>query len=96
MNMVEATGKGGVPAASAALNGVEMKGDIVRDHDRANLAHAVMGCLALFVLWPLNVLFAGFLRNIRIHVWMSVFILVFLVISYALGISTSAEYNRVG
>ncbi|KAF2792989.1 iron reductase domain protein [Melanomma pulvis-pyrius CBS 109.77] len=94
MNMKAATGKGGVPAASSAMSGVEMIGGLTRDHDRANLAHAVLGSLALFVLWPLNLVLAGFLRKIGIHVGMSVFILVFLVIAYALGISTSHEYNR--
>lgn len=95
MNMKAATGKGGVPAASSATSGVEMIGGLTRDHDRANLAHAVLGSLALFVLWPLNLVMAGFLRKIGIHIGMSVFILVFLVIAYALGISTSPEYNRV-
>jgi len=95
MDMKAATGKGGVPAASAAMGGVEMVGGMTKDHDRANLAHAVLGSLALFVLWPLNVVLAGFFRKIGIHVGMSVAILVFLVIAYALGISASAEYYRV-
>jgi MFS superfamily sulfate permease-like transporter len=94
MDMVSATGVGGVPAKSNAVDGVSMR-DMTRDHDRANLAHAVVGCLALFVLWPLNVLVAGFLKNFRIHVCVSGVLLVFLVVSYALGGVTSMEYNRV-
>lgn len=95
MDMLTATGVGGVPAPSQALNGVRMQGDMVRDHDRANLAHAIMGCLALFVIWPLNVLVAGFFKNIKIHIGLTVGVMAFLVISYGLGISTSAQYNRV-
>ncbi|KAF2469343.1 CBD9-like protein [Lindgomyces ingoldianus] len=94
MDMLVATGKGEVPTASTALNGVQLKGGMVRDHDRMNLAHAVLGCLALFVLWPLNLIFAGFVKRIGIHVGISVFIIVFLIIAYALGIATSGEYNR--
>ncbi|KAH7091395.1 hypothetical protein FB567DRAFT_589286 [Paraphoma chrysanthemicola] len=94
MNMVAATGTGGVPANSSAMNGVEMVGNMVRDHDRANLAHAIIGCLALFVIWPLNVLFAGFFKNIRIHIGVSVVIMAFLITAYALGISTSSQFNR--
>ncbi|KAF2733787.1 CBD9-like protein [Polyplosphaeria fusca] len=94
MDMEAARGTGGVPAATSAANGVELQGGMRRDHDRANLAHAVIGCLAIFVLWPLNVIIAGFFRNIKIHVGMSVSILVFLIIAFALGISTSYEYNR--
>jgi hypothetical protein len=95
MDMVAATGGGGVPAKTNAKNGVQMEGDMVRDHDRANLAHAIIGCLALFVIWPLNVLFAGFFKNIRIHVGCSVVIMALLIVAYALGISTSAQFNRV-
>jgi hypothetical protein len=96
MNMVEATGKGEVPAPSTTLSGVVLRQGPVKDHHRKSLAHAILGCLALFVLWPLNVLLAGFLRNIRIHVAVSIFILMFLVASFGLGISVSKEFNRVG
>ena len=95
MNMVAATGKGGVPAAYANLNGVVLREGPVKDHHRKSLANSALGCVALFVLWPLNVLFAGFLRNIRIHVGLSVFIMAFLVTSFGLGISLSSEFNRV-
>jgi hypothetical protein len=94
IDMVAATGTSGVPAKSNAMSGVGEVGEMVRDHDRANLAHAIIGCLALFVIWPLNVLFAGFFKNIRIHVGISVVIMVFLVVAYTLGISTSAQFNR--
>ncbi|KAF2681717.1 iron reductase domain protein [Lentithecium fluviatile CBS 122367] len=94
MNMVEATGQGEIPASSSSLKSVKLTQGPVKDHHRKSLAHSVLGCLALFVLWPLNVLFAGFLRNIRIHVGMSIFIMAFLVISFGLGISISSEFNR--
>jgi hypothetical protein len=96
MDMVAATGASGVPEKSNAMIGVKMEGRMARDHDRANVAHAIIGCLALFVIWPLNVLVAGFLKNIRIHIGVSIVIMLFLVIAYALGISTSAQFNRVG
>ncbi|KAL6710516.1 hypothetical protein ACN47E_008564 [Coniothyrium glycines] len=94
MDMLSATGMGGVPAQSSAPNGVSMSGGMTRDGDRARLAHAIVGCVALFVIWPLNILLAGFFRNIKIHVCVSALIMVFLIIAYALGISTSAQFNR--
>ncbi|KAF2134777.1 iron reductase domain protein [Dothidotthia symphoricarpi CBS 119687] len=94
MDMVAATGTGGVPTKSNAMNGVKLQGDMTRDHDRSNLAHAIIGCLALFVLWPLNIIFAGFFKNIKIHVGVSIVMLAFLIVAYALGIHTSYEYNR--
>jgi hypothetical protein len=95
MDMVAATGTGGVPGKTNAMSGVSMEGPMVKDHDRANLAHAVIGCLALFVIWPLNVLFAGFIKNIKVHVVVSVIIMMFLTVAYALGIHTSGQFNRV-
>ena len=95
MDMVAATGVGEVPPRSQANNGVTTTQGLTKDHDRANRAHSVMGCIAIFVLWPINILFAGFLRNIRIHIGMSIFLVVFLAISFVLGIITSHEYNRV-
>lgn len=95
MDLLAATGTGGVPAKSSAFAGVKMIGSMTRDHDRKNLAHAIVGCLALFLLWPLNVLFAGFFKNIKIHVVVSVSILAFLITAYGLGIATSSQYNRV-
>lgn len=94
MDMVAATGKGGVPAPENQVRGVKIQG-MKRDHDRANLAHAVLGCLAIFVLWPLNVILAGFIKRIGVHVGMSIFIVVFLISAFALGIAASGEYNRV-
>ncbi|KAF1849144.1 iron reductase domain protein [Cucurbitaria berberidis CBS 394.84] len=93
MDMVAATGEGRVPSKSA-VSGVRIGGEMVRDHDRANLAHAIVGCLALFLIWPLNVIFAGFFKNIKIHIGVSVVVMAFLLVAYALGGVTSAQYNR--
>ncbi|KAF2853995.1 iron reductase domain protein, partial [Plenodomus tracheiphilus IPT5] len=94
LNMLAATGTGGVPSQSSAQNGVAVMGNMTKDSDRKKLAHAVLGCVALFVLWPLNMVVAGFFKNIRIHGGVSGLIVVCLMIAYALGITTSGEYNR--
>lgn len=95
MDMTAATGPGGVPANSTQMNGAATIGDIVVDHSRTSHAHTIMGCLALFIIWPLNVLVVGFFKNIKIHIGLSVVIVVFLIISIVLGISTSYQFNRV-
>ncbi|EOA84535.1 uncharacterized protein SETTUDRAFT_20077 [Exserohilum turcica Et28A] len=94
MNMLTATGPGGVPASSSAMNGVAIEGSMVRDHDRANLAHAVFGCLAVLIFWPMNVLAVTLFKNIKIHVVFSVLIMVLLIVSFALGGVISGQYNR--
>lgn len=95
MDMTAATGTGGVPLKSNANSGVQELGGMTKDVDRKTLAHAILGCLVLFVVWPLNVLIAGFLKNIRIHVGFSIAIFLCLGVVYGLGISTSNQYNRV-
>ncbi|KAG9388937.1 DoH domain containing protein [Pyrenophora tritici-repentis] len=94
MDMTAATGAGGVPAQSNALNGVGAMSGMVRDHDRANLAHTILGCLAIFLLWPLNVLVVAFSKNIKIHIVLSVLIVVFLLVSFVLGGVTSSQYTN--
>ncbi|KAH7112882.1 hypothetical protein B0J11DRAFT_542169 [Dendryphion nanum] len=94
MDMLAATGAPIELFPQRIETGVERVGDLKRDHDRANVAHTIMGCLALFVLWPLNVILAGFFKRISIHIGMSILIVVFLIVSYALGIATSHQFNR--
>jgi hypothetical protein len=96
MDITAATGRGGVPLKSNASNGVQMQGGLVKDADRKTLAHALLGCLVIFVLWPLNVLIAGFMKNIRIHVGFSLTLIICLGVAYGVGIATSNQYNRVG
>lgn len=95
MDLRQATGEGGVPSASQALSGVTLEGGLTKDSDAAKIAHAVLGCLAIFFLWPINVLLVGFFKRLQIHIGVSILIMVFLIIAYALGISMSSEYNRV-
>ncbi|KAL1650537.1 hypothetical protein SLS61_006003 [Didymella pomorum] len=94
MDLTAATGTGGVPLRSSANAGVQEEDVMTKDTDRKTLAHAILGCLVLFVVWPLNVLIAGFLRNIRIHISFSIVMVLSLGVTYGLGISTSTQYNR--
>ncbi|RAR10632.1 iron reductase domain protein [Stemphylium lycopersici] len=95
MDMRTATGAGGVPPETKAENGVSMLGDMVRDHDRANLAHAIVGCVALFVLWPVNMVAVAFFKNVKVHVGVSVLVFAFLGVSFGLGGVVSGEFNRI-
>jgi hypothetical protein len=95
MDVLAALGKGGVPGKSDASSGVTMVGEMVKDRDYRGIVHAVMGCLALFVMWPVNILIAGFIKKRRWHVGVSVVILLFLIVAFAVGGSLSPQYNRV-
>ncbi|RMZ73610.1 integral membrane [Pyrenophora seminiperda CCB06] len=93
MDMTAARGAGGVPAPSSVANGV---GGVVqvRDHDRRNIAHAVVGGLAVLVLWPVNVLCVAVFKSVRVHVVLSGLIVVFLMVSFVLGGLTSGQYVK--
>lgn len=95
MDMVSATGTGGIPLKSSAIDSVRLQSSVTTDVDRKNLAHAILGCLVLFLAWPLNVFIVGFLRNISIHFGLSIAMVVCLGVVYGLGISASDQYNRV-
>lgn len=67
---------------------------MIKDHDRGRITHAILGCIALFIIWPLNMLIVALFKNIRLHITLSVMIMLFLIVAYSLGINTSLEYNR--
>lgn len=95
MDMLAATGPGGVPAQTSVQSGVAMAPQsTTRDHDGKKMAHAALGCAALFVLWPVKLLVAGFLKNEKTHWAAGGGFLVCLGISYLLGGLTSGEYNH--
>lgn len=96
MDLVAASGQnGGVPGKSDANSGVTMVGEMVKDRDYRGIVHAVLGCLALFVIWPINVLIAGFIKSRRWHVGVSILVFVFLIVAFAVGGALSPQYNRV-
>lgn len=94
MDLTAATGVGGVPLKSSEKRGVQM-GAMKAETDRKALAHALLGCLVLFVVWPANILVAAMIRRTRFRVVSAIAVVVCLGIVYGLGISTSYQYNRV-
>jgi hypothetical protein len=96
MDLVSATGTGGVPVPEKEMRGAQqVDGGLKRDRDRKALAHAVIGCLALFVAWPLNVVVASFFKGLKWHLGVSAFVMGLLVITFGLGIASSGQYHRV-
>jgi RsiW-degrading membrane proteinase PrsW (M82 family) len=95
MNMVQATGDGGVPGPSTAMNGTALVGGLIMDGDKASILHAVLFAFAILIMFPFNVILVGFFRTTKLHMWFSGLIMVFVVTAFALGIYVSGEYNRV-
>ena len=95
MDMVHATGEGGVPGPSTTMNGTALVGSLVMDGDKASIIHAILFSFAILIMFPFNVILVGFFKTTKPHVWFSGLIMVFVITAFALGIYVSGEYNRV-
>lgn len=94
MDMVHATGEGGVPGPSTTMDGTALVGGLVMDGDKASIIHAVLFAFAILIMFPFNVILVGFFKTTKLHVWFSGLIMIFVVTAFALGIYVSGEYNR--
>ncbi|OCL01745.1 iron reductase domain protein [Glonium stellatum] len=94
MDMVQATGEGGVPGPSTSMNGASLIGGVIIDGDKASIIHAVLLAFAFLIMFPFNVALVGFFKTAKLHMWFSGLITIFIIIGFALGIYVSGEYNR--
>ncbi len=100
MNIVQATGAGGVgvfPAVAASTSsGATIAGGIQDDADKAALAHGLVMALVTLVVAPLDLLVGGALRRWPVlRVVTSFGYLVLLLVGLGLGVKISAEYLKV-
>jgi hypothetical protein len=94
MDMVQATGPGGVPAAASVSSGVTFEGKkYVNDADFVSVTHGYLMAALVLICTPLLIL--HLLSGARLR-WMNytLFILVLLT-GWAFGIFDSKIYNRV-
>jgi hypothetical protein len=94
MDMVQATGPGGVPATAFVSSGVTFEGKkYVNDADFVSVTHGYLMAALVIVCTPLLVL--HLMTGARLQ-WMNytIFILVLLT-GWAFGIFDSNTYNRV-
>lgn len=96
MDMIQATGPGGVPAASNTTFGAALTGSIVADGDKASKAHGFLMALVALVMIPLDVIIIGLFKWVRVHIFTSSLVLFLVLMGMGAGIYVSTEYNRVG
>jgi hypothetical protein len=96
MDMVQASGAGGVPEASNTTSGAALAGSLVKDGDKASTAHGVLMALVALVMIPFDVIIIGLFKWPRLHVFTSILVLFLVLVAMGLGIYVSTEYNRVG
>ncbi len=95
MDMVQATGPGGVPVASTTTSGAALAGGIINDGDKASIIHGVLMAFCALILIPLDVIIVGLFRWTRVHMFSSGLLLFLILTGLGLGIYVSTEYNRV-
>lgn len=95
MNMVQATGAGGVPLASNITSGATLLGSLVKDGDKASRAHGFLMALVALVIIPLDAIIIGLFKWPMLHVFTGSFVLFLVLTAMGLGIYVSTEYNRV-
>ena len=96
MDMVQASGAGGVPEASNTTSGAALAGPLVKDGDKASTIHGVLMALAALVMIPFDVIIVGLFKWPKLHVFTSSLVLFLVLVAMGLGIYVSTEYNRVG
>jgi hypothetical protein len=67
----------------------------VRDGDRVGVTHAVVGCVGVLGLWPLNVVARGFAGRSWAGGVVAGVLGACLGVAYALGVKISGSYVRV-
>jgi hypothetical protein len=94
MDMVQATGVGGVPANAGAMSGVTLVGGPISDGDKSSIIHGVLMVFSTLILYPFGVILIGAFKSVRIHAINSCFLLFLALVGLGLGIYVSTEYNR--
>ncbi|OBT88244.1 hypothetical protein VE02_02776 [Pseudogymnoascus sp. 03VT05] len=94
MNMVQATGLGGVPLASNITSGATLLGSLVKDGDKASKAHGFLMALVALVIIPFDVIIIGLFKWPMLHVFTGSLVLFLVLTAMGLGIYVSTEYNR--
>jgi hypothetical protein len=95
MDMVQASGPGGVPEASNTTSGATLSGPLVTDGDKASKAHGFLMALVALVMIPFDVIIIGLLKWRKLHIFISSLTLFLVLIAMSLGIYVSTEYIRV-
>lgn len=95
MDMVQATGAGGVPDASTTMSGAALAGPQVSDGDKASPGHGFLMALVALVLIPFDVIIIGLFNWPKLHILTSSLSLFVVLTATGLGIYVSTEFNRV-
>ncbi|KAK0621663.1 hypothetical protein B0T17DRAFT_299328 [Bombardia bombarda] len=92
MDMVKATGIGGIGTPQNITNGAVLLGGIAGDHDKAATAHGIIFAIATLAVAPFDTLVAGIRRWPTLHMITSTIYFALVIGAFIPGIIVSTEY----
>lgn len=95
MDMVQATGVGGVPASTSVISGTVLVGSETVGSDQASAIHGYLMAFATLVLGPLTMILVDLLHKPRPVIITSIFFALVALVGLAVGVFDSLLYNRV-
>jgi hypothetical protein len=95
MNMVQATGVGGVPANTSVMSGTVLVGSETAGSDQVSAIHGYLMAFATLVLGPLTMISTELLHKPRLLTIISIFFTLVALAGLVTGVFDSLVYNRV-
>ena len=95
MDMIQATGVGGLPVNKSAMSGTVLIGNETAGNDQVSPIHGCLMAFATLVLGPLTMILIDLLRKPRLLTIISTFFILVALVGLATGAFDSLLYNRV-
>ncbi|KAH0548563.1 hypothetical protein GP486_007893 [Trichoglossum hirsutum] len=95
MNMIQATGAGGVPDLATSMSGAASVGSAHTSFNYFKLFHALFMSSVFVFLYPLGIISARVFGWIRIHVFKMVFATMLAFTGFFLAVYMSTLYNKI-
>jgi hypothetical protein len=95
MDLVQATGNGGLPNDTLNNSGAEAVGDTKSDHNWFLVAHMALMLAAFVFLFPTGYLLLRYFDSVKYHWWMQSAAIIVVIFGMDAGLYESKHYNKV-
>jgi len=94
MDLVQATGSGGLPTNLTTNSGAALVGNPQADHDWGIVSHMAFMLIAFVVLFPMGYLLLRYADSVKHHWWMQSAAICAVALGVGTGINESKLYNK--
>ena len=95
MDLVQATGNGGLPNNTLSNSGSAPVGDAKGDYDWGLVIHMALMLAAFVFLFPMGYLLLRYLDSVNYHRWMQSTAIIVVLFGVGAGVYESKLYNKV-